>query len=66
MKERIKEVLWREMNDLPEPMLEEVLNFVLFLKARSKQEVIETLSWSETALGKDWLRPEEDEAWRDL
>ena len=29
-------------------------------------ERLETALLSETALRKDWLRPEEDEAWRDL
>lgn len=29
-------------------------------------EVIETALQSESALAKDWLTPEEDEAWRDL
>ena len=29
-------------------------------------EGLETYLLSEAALAKDWLRPEEDEAWRDL
>ena len=29
-------------------------------------EGMETYLLSESALAKDWLRPEEDEAWRDL
>ncbi len=29
-------------------------------------EGVETYLLSESALAKDWLRPEEDEAWRDL
>jgi hypothetical protein len=61
-----KEVVLREIDDLPRTLLQEVLDFVRFLKSKSNQERLETALLSETALGKDWLRPEEDEAWRDL
>jgi len=61
-----KEVVIREIDDLPRTLLQEVLDFVRFLKSKSNQERLETALLSETALGKDWLRPEEDEAWRDL
>jgi hypothetical protein len=30
------------------------------------EESMETAIASETSLKKDWLKPEEDEAWRDL
>ena len=56
----------REIDDLPRTLLQEVLDFVRFLKSKSNQERLETALLSETALGNDWLRPEEDEAWRDL
>ena len=55
-----------EIEDLPEPLLEEVLDFVSFLKSKAAQKRLETALLCETALRKDWLRPEEDEAWRDL
>ncbi len=61
-----KEVVLREIDDLPRTLLQEVLDFVRFLKSKSNQERLETALLSETALGKDWLRPEEGEAWRDL
>jgi len=61
-----KKVVIRELEALPEPLLQEVLDFVRFLKTRATQEKLDTAFLSETALGKDWLRPEEDEAWRDL
>ena len=54
------------MDDLPGTLLQEVLDFVRFLKGKADQERLETALLRETALGKDWLRPEEDEAWRDL
>ena len=61
-----KDAVIREIADLPGALLQEVLDFVRFLKSKLSQGRIETAFLSETALGKDWLRPEEDEAWRDL
>ena len=55
-----------EIEELPEPLLEEVLHFVRFLKSQASQERFEAALLSEIALRKDWLRPEEDEAWRNL
>ena len=55
-----------EMEDLPDPMLGEVLQFVRFLKSQMGQERMETVLLSETALKKDWLLPEEEKAWQDL
>jgi hypothetical protein len=55
-----------EIEELPEPLLEEVLHFVRFLKSQASQEKFEAALLSETALKKDWLRPEEDKAWCDL
>jgi len=46
--------------------VKELLDFTLFLEAKMLQEGVETAIASETSLMKDWLRPEEDEAWRDL
>ena len=61
-----KEQLIREIEKVPEPLLDEVLDFVQFLKARVAAGARETAIASETSLGKDWLRPEEDEAWQSL
>lgn len=61
-----RDTLLREAEDLPTPLLEEVLDFVRFLKMKAVQERMETAILSESALEKDWLRSEEDEAWRDL
>jgi hypothetical protein len=61
-----KNALLRETEDLPSSLFEEVLEFVRFLKAKARSRRLETLALSETALQKDWLRPEEDEAWGDL
>ncbi|HUS88974.1 MAG TPA: hypothetical protein VMW91_06335 [Desulfosporosinus sp.] len=42
------------------------MDFVRFLKTRAAQGKLDTALLSENVLGKDWLRPEEDEEWRDL
>ena len=55
-----------EIEKLPKPLLGEVLHFVRFLKSQAAQDRLETALLSEPALRKDWLRPEEDEAWHDL
>jgi hypothetical protein len=55
-----------ELQDFPESLLAEVIDFVRFLKAQRGREHMETALLSESVLLKDWLQPEEDEAWRDL
>jgi len=61
-----KELLISEIEEVPEPFLAEVLDFVYFLKAKIAREKLATAIASESSLSKDWLKPEEDEAWRDL
>jgi len=61
-----KEALIREAENLPTVFLQEVLDFVQFLKDKATQENLETALLSESALRKDWLKPEEDEAWQGL
>jgi len=55
-----------ELQELPDDYLEEVLDFVRFLKTKARQKNLEIAIASESSLGKDWLRKEEDEAWQDL
>lgn len=62
----IKEILMNEITKIPEPLLPELLDFVLFLKTRHTQEKFNITLMSETSLEKDWLRPEEEEAWQNL
>lgn len=62
----IKELLINEIEEVPEPLLVEVLDFVHFLKTKIIQEKLDTAMASESSLKKDWLRPEEDEAWQSL
>ena len=61
-----KELLINEIEQVPEPLLNEVLDFVHFLKAKIIREGITTAVASESSLEKDWLRSEEDEAWQNL
>lgn len=61
-----KELLIGEIEQAPEPFLDEVLDFVYFLKTKLIKEKFDTAVVSESSLRKDWLRPEEDEAWQNL
>ncbi|MBI2487329.1 MAG: DUF2281 domain-containing protein [Deltaproteobacteria bacterium] len=61
-----KELISKELDQIPESFLEEILDFIRFLRTKAAMEKLETAIASESSLQKDWLRPEEDEAWRDL
>jgi hypothetical protein len=64
---RIKQLLLNEIETIPESTLKEVLDFLLFIKAKeSQQEQLEISLLSEPLLAEDWLTPEEDEAWQHL
>ena len=58
-----KDNLLKELQNLPQNEIQEVYDFVLRLKQKEKNS---TLYLSELSLKKDWLSPEEDEAWKDL
>lgn len=61
-----KELIAKELEQVPETLVEEVLDFVRFLKSKRAQNQLETTLLAESALRQDWLRTEEDEAWGDL
>ena len=61
-----KEALLQELEKVPEPLLDEVLDFVQFLRQRIVSTGRDAALASESSLKKDWLTPEEDAAWRDL
>lgn len=61
-----KEVLIDEIKQVPESFLDEVLDFVHFLKTKIIKERLDTAIASESSLKKDWMKPEEDEAWQNL
>jgi len=61
-----RQTVQQAVEDVPDAYLDEVLDFVGFLKRRIARDAYSTAVVSESALTKDWLRPEEDEAWKDL
>jgi hypothetical protein len=63
---KTKDLLISEIEEFPEPFLAQVLDFVNFLKGKLAREREDVTIMSESSLGKDWLKPEEDEAWLDL
>jgi hypothetical protein len=63
----IKEQITQELEKLPEPLLQEILDFVQFLQTKHQQHnILEITIMSESSLQKDWLKPEEEAAWQDL
>lgn len=62
----IQDAIRKEIDQAPEPLLREVLDFVHFLKSKLVRERFESTMASEPSLARDWLRPEEDAAWQDL
>jgi hypothetical protein len=59
-------VVIKEVETVPESLLDEVMDFIQFVKAKSMRESIYTAIASESSLNKDWLTAEEDSAWKDL
>ncbi len=56
-----------KISALPEPMQQEVLDFIEFMHAKVARQAVlskhKPALLSEQALAVDWNRPEEDEAW---
>lgn len=61
-----KKKIVEELEELPEGLSSEVLNYIRFLKYSLKQSEFDTAIVSEPSLAKDWSSPEEDEAWKYL
>jgi hypothetical protein len=61
-----KEFVLREIGSLPQNLLEEVADFIGYLKLKNGEKKLDITIASEYSLGKDWLKPEEEEAWRNL
>ena len=61
-----RDVLLKEIQQVPEPLLQEVLDFIRFVQVRVVGGRFETAIASEPSLSMDWLKPEEDAAWQDL
>lgn len=62
----VKELIFKEIENVPKPYLTEVLDFIRFLETKALEQKRELAIASETSLKKDWLKSEEDEAWKDL
>ncbi len=61
-----KELLLNEIEQLPDPLVEQILDFVHFLRLKMTRDSLEPAFLSESSLTKDWLREEEDKAWQNL
>lgn len=61
-----KELLIKEIEQAPDTLLDEVLDFLHYLKSKVRDESLETAIASESSLKKDWMKPEEDAAWENL
>jgi hypothetical protein len=59
-----EEMLLEKIKELPLSYWNEVIDFIEYLQLKIKKR--ETLYLSEQSLSKDWLLPEEDEAWKNL
>ena len=59
-------VLLQEIETLPATCINEVIDFVAWIKQRKISQSPETMLLSEASLAKDWNTPEEDEAWAAL
>jgi hypothetical protein len=60
-----RELISQELNRLPEQDLDQLLAFLRVLKETHADAEMPALA-AESALAKDWLTPEEDEAWANL
>jgi len=62
-----KQNLINEIETMPSDFINEVYHYVLFLKQNKLNIIIDDITLaSESSLAKDWLLPEEDEAWANL
>ena len=62
----LKETIVQAVEDLPEDCLDDLAHYFESLRRRAALRAAPTALASEAVLAKDWLRPEEDEAWRNL
>lgn len=56
----------RDCKSFTIPLPGELFDFIRFLESKVAQQKMETAVMSESAHEKNWLKPEEDEAWKDL
>ena len=60
-----KEIIVQELESVPEEDYDTLLGFIHSLKSKHAEDSAPALL-AESSLMKDWLSPEEEEAWADL
>ena len=58
--------LVREIETLSPDYIQEVINFVGYLKHKKISQISETMLLSEKSLAENWDTPEEDDLWANL
>jgi hypothetical protein len=61
-----RELIDKELAELPESLQREVYDFARFLRLKSDNDAFNGLLASESVLTRDWDTPEEDAAWANL
>lgn len=65
-----RELLVKKIATLPPYLLQEVADYIEFIEFKNNKKVnfkIDNITLaSEKSLSKDWLRPEEDDVWKNL
>ena len=64
-----RDAISEEIKKIPENLLDELYDYLLFLKykkSESKRDWLPIQEASEKVLSRDWNTPEEDEAWKNL
>jgi len=62
----VKDKLIEELATMPDGLVAELLEHARALRQRNGRGAREAAIAAEPMLARDWLRPEEDEAWKDL
>jgi hypothetical protein len=60
-----KELIDEQLDVFPEELQQEVLDYVMYLRAKKLGYQFESILMSASVL-QDWFTAEEDEAWKDL
>ena len=61
-----KEALLQTVEELPPEFIVDLAEYAQRLRLKAAHQEVPTALASQDVLAKDWLRPEEDEAWKDL
>lgn len=61
-----KDLLLKEIEELSDDKLREVIDFVRFLKLQGREETLGLMLLSESSLAETWDNSIDDEVWSDL